>query len=185
MIKRIIIIGLIVFTTPAWSFEVLRSITEARILPPSPNTPVIQLDFRARLSRDIANPAGADVVVTWQKFGGIQPQPFIISIPVGCFVANRGLHVEDFRTCGVRMTVDLGRGPIALLISEFDASFLRRRDGTVRFVMKVGVQPPDDTAPAILGALGGAAVEIVIGEGAGISLPGAIETVGGVAPQPF
>ncbi len=175
-----------VLVTPAWGFDVVGSKTEARIVPPSPVAPVlIQLKLNAQLSRDIANPAGVDVVVDFQPVGGIVPC-VKVAIPVGCFVANRGLHVDDFRACGVRITVDLGRGPVALLIREFEASFTRRRDGTIRFEMVVGSNPPDDGAPAaILGVLGGAALEIVIGDTMGTSLPNGIETVGGVSPQPF
>ena len=179
-------VGLIaaVLTTPAWAFDVHRSITEARILRATATASVIQLDFKAQLSRDIANPVGSDVVVTWEQVGGVSPVPYKITIPVGCFVADRVLHVDDFRLCGVRMTVDLGRGPMALLIREFEARFIRRRDGTVRFDVETSFMDNGQEA-AILGVLGGAAVEMVIGDGVGSSLPSSIETVSGIDPTPF
>jgi hypothetical protein len=170
-----------VVASPAWGFDVPRSITEARIVAQGAAPDLIQLNFKAQLSGVVANPTEADVVVTWENVGGITPCIRVL-IPVGCFDADGG--VGDFTACGVQMTVDFDRGPIAVSITEFAAGFVRRRNGTVRFDMNVvGANPPDDQAPAMLGILGGAAVEIAIGAGMGTSLPFSIQTMGANPPD--
>lgn len=179
-------VGLIacVLITPAWGLEVLRTKTEARILPPSPVTPVvIQLEFKAQVSNNGFSELGSeDVVVTWQQSGDVAPQPFKVFIPAGCFVANDGFHVRDYVACGVQLTVDLGRGAVALSIREFAANLKLRRDGTARFIVEASFTDRD-REHAILGALGGSAVEIVIGDAMGTAVPNLVETVGGQPPD--
>lgn len=170
-----------VVASPAWGFEVPRSVTEARIVAQSAATDLIQLNFKAQLSGDVADLTGADVVVNWESFGGIAPC-IRVTIPVGCFAADGG--VGDFMACGVQMTVDLARGPMALSISEFAAGFVRRRDGTVRFDIETRFMDAEQApAPAILGVLGGAAVEIAIGAGTGTALPFDVNTKGVTPPD--
>lgn len=70
------------------------------------------------------------------------------------------------------MTGDLASGPMALLISEFAAGFMRCRNGAVQFDIETRFMDADQAqVPTILGVLGGAAVEIAIGADAGTSLP--------------
>jgi hypothetical protein len=71
-----------------------------------------------------------------------------------------------------------------LSIMDFEASLKPRRDGTHRFHMEASFTDNGQEA-AILGTLGGAAVEIAIGAEMGTALPNAIETVGGIEPTPF
>ncbi len=72
MKNRIIIstVGLIaaVLVPTVWGFDIPRAKTEARILPPNPITPVIQLNFKAQLVNDgIGDLTRVDVVVTWEE----------------------------------------------------------------------------------------------------------------------
>ena len=46
-------------------------------------------------------------------------------------------------------------------------------------------QPRDDTAPVILGALGGAVVTLAVGAERGMSLPHSVDSMSGVDPSPF
>ena len=179
-------VGLItaVLASTAWGFDIRGTKTEAQILLRSSIAPVILLNFKAQLSNDIGDLTSTDVLATWQNVGGISPVPFKVLIPAGCFVTRRGFHVGDFRSCGVQMTLDLGRGPTALSIRDFEARVIPRRDGTLRFDMETSFMDNGQEA-AILGALGGAAVEIVIGSEMGTSLPTGIKSVSGVSPTPF
>ena len=184
-------VGLItaVLASTAWGFDIRGTKTEAQILLRSSIAPVILLNFKAQLSNDIGDLTSTDVLATWQNVGGVSPVPFKVLIPAGCFVANRGFpnrgfHVGDFRSCGVQMTFDLGLGPTALSIRDFEARVIPRRDGTLRFDMETSFMDNGQEA-AVLGALGGAAVEIVIGSEMGTSLPTGIESVSGISPVPF
>lgn len=188
MKNRLIIsaVGLIaaVSITPAWGFDIHRTKTEARIVPAAATAPAIQLNFKAQLLNGFVDPAIADVAVDWHPEGGIAPCLRVV-IPAGCFVRNRGLHVDDFSMCGVQLTFDPdGSGQIPMSISEFEARIISRRDGTARFDVETTFMDTDQ-AHAILGALGGAAVEIAIGAEMGTSLPLGIESVSGVSPDPF
>ena len=165
--------------TTVWGFEVDRTRTNAEIVPPGPIEPVIQLNFRAWLFN--AGFVGLDdIVITWERVGGVEPQPFQVLIPAGCFVRNRGFHVEDFQDCGVRMT--FGDGILPIL--EFASRLVQRTDGSARFAVRASFVGRDQ-AHAILGTLGGAVVEIDISSEARKSPPLRIETVSGVEPEPF
>ena len=186
--RRIIsIIGLVaaVLVTPAWGLDVLETKTEARIHPLDPTTTVIELNFKAHLMNNgFSDLPFVDVVLESQKPGGIDPQPFRILIPADCFMLNRVFRVDDFRSCRVQMTYDLGRGPIAVSIMDFEARLTPQSDGSANFAVETRFTDLGQE-PAILGALGGAAVEIAIGVELGTALPNAVETLGGVDPIPF
>ena len=122
-------------------------------------------------------------MVTWEKVGGIQPTPFKVSIPAGCFIPNRGFHVEDFRDCRVELTVVLGEELVNLSIMEFEASLRPHLNRPASFVIETRFTD-HERLPAILGALGGAAVEIAIGDEMGTALPVGVTTVA-VPPSPI
>src|SRR5690606_35852657 len=45
-----------------------------------------------------------DVEIGWGRVGGIDPEPFRVLIPAGCFSeTRRGFRVRDFAACGVQM----------------------------------------------------------------------------------
>lgn len=170
-----------VVTTEA-GFGVAGARTEAEIGLTRSGAEAVQVEFEAMLE-EVPELAGADVVATWEQAGGISPQPFVVSIPAGCLMSNAvGLHVEDFRTCGV--TAALGEERVSLM--EFDARLVADRDGTGRLELEalMGISPTP-FAPQLLGTLGGGVVELAIGaESAGVP-PLGIETVSGIDPQPF
>ena len=175
-----------VLATTVWGLEVGRTKTEAEIVPPTPITPVIELSFRAQLFNDgFGGLADIDVIVTWEQVGGVEPTPFLeISIPAGCFVRNRGFHVENFRACGVQMTFGKSGESTDLEILEFESRLVPRTDGSARFAVQTSFMSQDQ-AHAILGALGGAAIEIATDLGTGASLPRRIGMLSGVTPEPF
>ena len=181
------VVGLmaVVLTTPAWGFDIARAKTEAEILPPSPITPAIQLNLKADLFNDgFSDLATVDVVVTWVPPSPIAPpNPIKVLIPAGCFIENGVFHVGDFRSCGVQMTVDFGRGPIALSIIEFEARLKPHRDGSANFTIEARFTD-ENREPAILGVLGGGSVEITIGGESGTALPTTIDTVS-LPPNPI
>jgi hypothetical protein len=69
-----------------------------------------------------------------------------------------------------------GRLPSELPVVDFKARFVARDDGTARVHMEVGVGTPDD-GHSILGALGGAAVQCVLGRESARSFPAARSSI--------
>jgi hypothetical protein len=185
VIRTVVGLMAVVLTTTAWGFEVGRAKTEAEILLPNPITPAIQLNFKAELFNDgFTELPNEDVVVTWLPPSPIvPPSPIKILIPAGCFIPNGVFHVGDFRSCGVSMTVDFGRGPTALSIMEFEASLKPHRDGSASFTVETRFADNGREA-AILGILGGGAVEIAIGAEMATALPAAVETLS-APPSPI
>jgi hypothetical protein len=184
---------------PASGFEIPRTKTEAVIQTSTSGDEIVQLTFVAELVNEGGPDVSDDVVVTWQEVGGIEPTPFRILIPAGCFRdrRGRGFYVDDFRACGVELSVASSARGLALLeIVDFQARLLHRDDGASRFDIVTSVIPPDPVVPpdpivppspgrAFLGIVGGAAVEIAIGSESSAAAPLRIETVSGVEPQPF
>ena len=81
----------------------------------------IRPTFRARLTGGTIA-FDEDVLIGWEEVGGIEPVPFKILIPAGCFISSRGgVVVDDFLACSVRITAELARGPTDLTIREFEA----------------------------------------------------------------
>ena len=206
MLTRIVSVcaGLVaaaILGVPLSAFEVVRAKTEARGDTSASGADTLQLTFAAELvDAGSDGPAVSDdVVVGWQEVGGVEPVPFRILIPAGCFVDRRGLgfYVDDFSTCGVQMSADSGARVLVLLeIVDFQARFVRGRDGTSRLDIVTSFIPPDPIVPpdpiippdpvrAFLGVLGGAAVEVAIGSESSAVAPLRIETVAGIEPQPF
>jgi hypothetical protein len=183
--RILVVVGLLVAIGPVATlhgFEVLRTRTQADLLASDPGAdgPVIQLNFTAELSGRPPDLLSSAMVTNWQDAGGIEPTPFQVHIPAGCFVQDRGFQVEDFRGCGVALRFRDQDLPIV----EFRARLVRLRDGTARFDLRalVGGNPPDDGAP-ILSALGGAEVTITVGsDAAPPSPPFSIDSLSGIQP---
>lgn len=163
-------------------FEIAEARTTAEIELTSSRTDVVKLGFEAELD-ELATRTAADVVATWEQAGQADPTPFVVTIPEECWVPNAGFHVEDFRDCGV--TVMLGEEVCVLM--EFEARLVANSDGTARFelialfVPEEPVVPSEPIAAALLGTVGGAVVEVMIGAEMASAPPREIETVGGVA----
>ena len=181
--------------TAARGVEIARTKTEAGGVTSAAGARAIKLEFTAELINGIPDLTD-DVEVGWQQVGGVEPTPFRIVMPAGCFVTGRrGAEVEDFQACGVEISVDSGaRGRAHMAIMDFEAKGVARGDGRYRFDIVTTFVPPDpvhDTIPPdpiheILGILGGAAVQIAIaGETTMPSLPLRTETVSGIEPVPF
>jgi hypothetical protein len=180
---------------PATTFEIAGAKTEAAIAATAAGTPVIQLKFAAALAFDGAPDLSDDVFVGWQEVGGVDPQPFRILIPAGCFVdrGDRGFQLRDFQACGVQIVADAGgRLGTELSIVDFKGRVALRDDGRYRFDIAAvfGPPPPDAGVPPdpihpFLRLLAGTAVEIAIASESSMALPLRTETVSGVDPTPF
>ena len=172
--------------TAAPGVEISRSRTEAVVVTSAAGARAIKLEFTAELINGIPDLMD-DVEVGWQQVGGVDPQPFRVLMPAGCFVTGRrGSQVEDFDVCGVQIAVDSSqRGRILMTLVDFEAKGVARDDGIYRFDILATFVPPDPIHE-ILGILGGAAVQIATGSGTTMpSLPLRTETVSGVDPVPF
>jgi hypothetical protein len=172
--------------TAAPGVEISRSKTEAVVVTSAAGARAIELEFTAELINGIPDLMD-DVEVGWRQVGGVEPQPFRVLMPAGCFVTSRrGSQVEDFDVCGVQIAVNSSqRGRILMTIVDFEAKGVARDDGIYRFDILATFVPPDPIHE-ILGILGGAAVQIATGSGTTMpSLPLRTATVSGVDPQPF
>ena len=185
-------------TETASRFAISRARTGATVQTSASGAEMIQLTFVAELTSDSGPDVSDDVVVTWQEVGGVEPEPFRVLIPAGCFrdLRGRGFYVDDFRSCGVQLSVaSSARGFAVLEIVDFRARLLHL-DGTSWFDIVTSVIPPDPVVPpdpivpptaagAFLGLVGGAAVEIAIGSESSAAPPLRIVTVSGIDPTPF
>ena len=139
-----------------------------------------------------------DVEIGWGQVGGVEPVPFRVLIPAGCFSnTRRGFRVRDFATCGVQLWLDdASRGLVPLPILQFDAAGNQHDDGTFRLRMLTTFIPPDPVVPpdpiippdpihAFLGLIGGAIVQIAAGPQTMVSPPLRAVTVSGIEPTPF
>jgi hypothetical protein len=173
----------------ALALDLGRTKTEIGIVESAVGAPnFLQLSFRAEIGPEIPDLRRDDVVAGWQEVGGIQPEPFRVLIPAGCFVSRRDSYfVEDFRTCGVQIVLGSAREYVTLTILDFDARVAARSDGSYRFDIMTDFYPPDAIIPpdAIVGALGGAGVRIGMGGQSAAAKAVRAATVSGVAPEPF
>lgn len=193
------VVTAVVVGAPASAFEIARAKTQARVDTSASGAEIVRLTFVAELVNERSPAVPDDVVVGWQEVGGIEPTPFRILIPAGCFMdrRGRGFYVSDFSFCGVQMSVGSSARGFALLeIVDFQARIVRDSDGTSRFDIVTRFVPPDPIIPpdpivppdpvrAFLGIVGGAAVEIAIGSESSAVAPLRTETVSGVEPEPF
>lgn len=163
------------------AFRIAEARTEAGIGVMSSGARAVELEFGAVLNEAFTR-TPEDVVATWEQAGGIDPEPFMVTIPAGCWTSNQvGLHAGDARTCGARVAL----GEDAMSLMRFEARLVVDGEGAARFEMTALLVPPEPALPVLLGRLGGAVVELAIGSGSAAALPLGIETVSGIDPQPF
>jgi hypothetical protein len=186
-------------TATGSGFQISRAKTDARIQASASGADLVQLALLAELVTRGGLDVTDDMVVTWQEVGGVEPEPFRVLIPAGCFMNRRGhgFFVEDFRTCGVELSISSApRGLLLLEIVDFRARLVRSDDRTWRFNIVASFVPPDPVIPpdpivpitparAFLGLVGGAALQFAIGTESAAAPPLRMETVSGVEPQPF
>ncbi len=141
--------------TTLWGFDINRSRTAARAGLSPAGAEAVQLHFRTELTGFRAAPdlTSTRLVVGWQEVGGIEPQPFRVLIPMGCFVENTSFFVEDYVRCGVRAVF----GRTELQITDFAARMRRTAAGNFVFDMEAMIAVPPSPC---LGALGGAGVRV-------------------------
>jgi len=183
----------IALAAPAQAFDVARAETEAEILVSAETRNLfIQFAVQADLAAVTPEPifpeqiGEVDVLVGWEEVGGIDPTPFEVLIPAGCFVLSRGYEVQN-PACGVQMTFyPDGRTPVSLSVAEFEARIIvtGERAETARFTMEALVTD-DVLLPAVMGTLGGAPLEIAVGTAMGMAPILKTEAVSGVEPTPF
>lgn len=172
-------------TTTASALDAGPTRTAAAIVKSPKGAPALELNFAAELKNGVPNVTQSGIVLGWGTVGGIQPEPFRISVPASCFSGKRNLYVDEFKGCGVQIVFGANtRQPRFLSISDFAARLLPLTDGTYRFDLLARVTDTE-LVPAVLEALGGSAVVIAIGRETTISRPTRAETVAGVEPQPF
>lgn len=183
---------------PAVAFDIVGSRTEAEGQTSAAGARFVQLRFSAELVNEGGPNFTEDVFVGWQEVGGVEPVPFRVLIPAGCFKpTRRGFRLDDFATCGVQLTVGTSdRGLVLLDILDCDARVARRDDGTTRFDLVASFIPPDPVIPpdpivppdpirAFLGLIGGAAVRMAVGSEVAASPPLRAATLSGIEPTPF
>ncbi len=127
----------------------------------------------------------SDIVATWQRAGGIQPTPFRVLIPAGCFVEVRDRLRVNGTSCGVQISLD-GK------LLEADGFFARafppepiNPGEPLRLGIRVSVEFDEARANNLLSTLGGAEVSIAIGRARGVAIPKSIDAVSGIDPTPF
>ena len=168
---------------PSRALQLMAAETAANIaVPPAPVQPFLALRFSGEL---VGHADGrGDLIVTWEDAGGIEPTPFRILIPAGCFQPGEGsLMVPAFRTCGVSAVYRSLQGTEEQLrLRAFNASIVRRR-GYARLEISAAIVSRG-IGTDILGALGGAAMQVAVdGQQSNVVLPTGIEVVG-FNPQP-
>ena len=191
----------IALAPPATAFELTRAETEAEVLQDAAGDRYVRLGFRADLlsavpPEPVFPPEPIlqdDVAVGWGEVGGIDPEPFIVLIPAGCFVDRGGFRVEDFAGCGVEVSFDDAAGTAFPALVEFAARIQQRGNGTARMDMEMVFAEPTGRAtppiPAIMAALGGTPAGVAVTTDTGVMGAAApvlkTEALSGIEPQPF
>ncbi len=127
----------------------------------------------------------SDVVATWQRAGGIDPTPFRIVIPAGCFVVERDRLRVRGTSCGVQVYLESE----LLEVETFAAvAFLPEPEGpadTLQFRVRLNIVIDPAGSGSVLSTLGGAEVSLTIGREGGVAVPTSIDSFSGVQPTPF
>lgn len=171
---------------PAAAIELTRAETSAaRVNPPEPVRPYLELAFNAEINR-LAE-TGGELVVSWEDAGGIDPTPFLLRIPAECFVRGGGsLLVRNHRACGVTAELTGPSGQVAMLPVFALSAVLTEVRGFGRLAVSaaIGVELRDgDLTSVLLGSIGGARQTVIIGDDSGSLVPNDL-TVLGFNPQP-
>lgn len=144
----------------------------------------IAVESLPMLSRD-------DVVVSWRRAGGVEPQPFRIVIPRGCFVEVRSVFRVRDPACGVELSLDGTRIPA----DDFAARLVPPDPivppepvfppEPIRLRIRLAVSLPPAATAGLISTLGGAAVIVQVGAERGVSVAKRIESISGISPTPF
>lgn len=175
-LKKLVLVGGLVLSGPLWAVDSLLSVkTEAEVRDPL-TTPVIQAELSVELEGFPPEPV-EPIVVSWQEYGGIDPEPFLeISIPGGC--------LSDSARCAVEGIYSIDGVETPLTIQAFDARFFMPDERTTRFHMAVSFLGGDQ-AHDMLSTLGGRTVELTM-DGESATAPiSEVEAAMGIQPQPF
>lgn len=179
--------GLVVtlLMTQASALEIRSGKTEVKLVSADERAAVISVEFRAGLT-GVVGLTRENVIVTWENAGGVSPNPFKILIPAGCFVLSRDVYrIANFETCGVEISRQSSGVITRYSIADFSGRVIV--DATGNGLLELNAlfgTTPDDGAP-VLGATGGAVIEIAVGRESAFSLPKSVESFSGVSPQPF
>jgi hypothetical protein len=180
-------LGLGLLTAPIHALELSQATTRADYVhPPDPGTPAyVDLNFSAEIGGVKA--VDGDVVTTWEIVGGIEPTPFKVIIPGGCFQqAGRWLQVRDHRNCGVKAVLErVDVGEVSMPMHTFNAVVIER-SGYGRLSISAAIDTATDIgdfASLVLGTVGGGKQIVQIGSETASLLPNAVEVVG-FNPQP-
>lgn len=172
---------------PAQGFEIKRTKTEVEVLSSAVGAlPAVGIDFTGGFT-DAGFPelARQDLVVGWQEVGGVQPEPFRVGVPAGCFVQrDNGYVVKNYAACGVEILLNDSGEEMSLPIDAFDAKVIVRDDGTAIFKIGAEFRSPAGAAP-VLERVGGSELSVVIGREMQTSPALRAATVSGIEPQPF
>ena len=176
---------------PMSDFTITGARTLAEVQTSASGAESIRLGFSAALLFDGLPDLSDDVAIGWQEVGGVDPIPFRILIPAGCFVElrrDRGFAVRDFRSCGVEMLTSRGAGLVR--IDAFTARLAMMDDGSYRLnVTAMFADAPADIPPdpihEFVDLLAGRVVEIGIASASSMAPPLRAVTVSGIEPTPF
>ena len=126
-----------------------------------------------------------DVVVTWRREGGIDPTPFRVAIPSGCFVEARDRFRVNGTRCGVRIILDGARLSTDVFAARLVPPDSDRVDDPYRLRIRLELPQRADSAAQLLSTLGGATVIVKVGTERGKSLASEIQSKSGISPTPF
>ena len=176
-LKQLVLVGGLALSGPLFAdhISLLSVKTEAEVREPLA-TPVIEAELSVELEGVPPEPI-EPVVVSWQEYGDIDPEPFLeISIPGGC--------LSDLARCAVEGNFSMDGAETPLTIQAFDARFFMPDVRTTRFHMAVSFLAGDQ-AHDMLSTLGGRTVELTM-DGESATAPiSEVEAAMGISPKPF
>ncbi len=126
-----------------------------------------------------------DIVATWQRVGGIDPTPFRIVIPAGCFVAERDRLRVRGTSCGVQVYLESELLEVETFAAlAFPPEPVAPGD-PLQFRVRMTVVADSARSSSVLSTLGGAEVSLTIGRESAVALPKSIDAFAGIEPEPF
>ena len=125
------------------------------------------------------------VIVSWERVGGVEPQPFRLAIPAGCFVASRGAFVVDGVGCGIDVTLDGARVSADSFAARLVPPEPVMPGDPYRLRIRLDVIQGLEETGALLSTLGGATVTAQVGAERGVSPASDVLSKSGVDPNPF
>lgn len=125
------------------------------------------------------------VIVTWQRVGGVQPTPFRVAIPAGCFVETRSGYAVNDTGCGVEVSLDDARVSLDSFAARLVPPEPTMTNELYRLRIRLDVTQDALNAGALLSTLGGATVTAQIGAERAVSPAFEILSKSGIDPTPF